>query len=129
MLVSKSSLLILSFAAVAQLAVSVSHTGYLIDLYCWNRNKNRALDGADMENRPWDHTVHCMRDVDICRNGGFAVLELVGDKYQIKYRLDSTGVSNALYYVDTTSKIRDVIVTVTGTDDGSGTLVSATVVE
>ena len=57
----------------------VSHTGFVIDLFCWDMPGHVAIDGADLDTSPEDHTVHCMRDIQQCRDNGFAVLRELDD--------------------------------------------------
>ena len=58
---------------------------------------HRGLDGAVLDTNPEAHTVHCLRDIAVCRAGGFAILEKPAGAttWSIKYRLDATGNSGA----------------------------------
>ena len=55
----------------------VSHTGFVIDLFCWDMPGHVAIDGADLDTSPEDHTVHCMRDIQHCRDNGFVTIVLL----------------------------------------------------
>jgi len=103
----------------------VSYTGYVVDLYCWNMANHRAIDGSYLGSDPGSHSVHCMRDIQACIDGGYAVLQKVsnGDyAYDVKYVLDAAGNSMLSDILDTTSTAYDFVVTVTGVDNGDGTL-------
>mmetsp|Transcript_12030 Transcript_12030/g.29426 ORF Transcript_12030/g.29426 Transcript_12030/m.29426 type:complete len:180 (+) Transcript_12030:171-710(+) len=94
--------LALLVGAAAVTEAQTTHTGFLIDVYCWDRSGHVALDGANLETEPERHTVHCMADIQSCRDSGFAVLaeKAGGGGYEIKYRLDAAGNTNALAYLD-----------------------------
>ena len=113
-------------AGAAAAAERECHTGYLIDVLCWDRPGHIALDGAKLATEPWTHTTHFMRDIPICRNNGFAVLhKLPTGSYDIKYKFDDKGNQLALNLVDTTKAVDDVQVTVCGRQDSvAGTLLT-----
>ena len=89
----------------------ISHSGYLIDLFCWGLEGHVALDGADLDTNPQAHSVHCMRDVQVCRDGGFGILrmdELSNSScgaYDLAYTFDDVGTQLALDYVDSRAEI------------------------
>lgn len=89
----------------------------------------RAIDGALLETAPQTHTVHCLRDVQACRDNGYAFLEETpGGKYIYKYRLDAGGNTQVLAIIDASRSIDNFKCTATGTVDGE-TLVVSTMVE
>lgn len=107
-------------------------TGYLADNYCWDLNpEHRAIDAANLETEPQFHTRHCLIDVAVCVNSGYAILteDSTTGKYLRTYKLDNTGNANAQAFLRRTTLINNLIVNATGTDDGNGNLVGATVVE
>eukprot|EP00947_MAST-08B_sp_MAST-8B-sp1_P001249 g1249.t1 len=126
----------LKFRTVAVPAKSVSFTGPIIDVFCWDRTSggvpHSGLDGAILDTNPQDHTVHCLRDIADCRANGYAILEKPAGaaKWSIKYKLDATGNTNALKIIDSTKTIQDLRVTVTGVVNADGvTMAAAAVVE
>ena len=110
--------------------VKTTVSGYLVDIYCWDKPNHMAIDGANLETEPEKHTVHCLRDVQVCINGGYALLEKKAGalKYTLKYKLDATGNVNILKIIKTTASVADFQVTATGTVDGD-VLKGATFVE
>lgn len=119
-------------ALIAMLASPVAegakHTGFLTDILCWDLVD--AIDGANMQTGPEEHTVHCMRDIQECIDSGFGVLEGPGSngRYSLKYRFDAAGNANALQLLKTTRKRANFVVTVEGEADGD-VLKGATVSE
>ena len=116
----------------AAAAGTVTHTGYLVDLYCWDKPNHMAIDGANLGTEPEQHTVHCLRDVQRCIDGGYALLEKKAGatSYSLKYKLDATGNANILKLIKTTKSIANFQVTATGTASADGlTLNGATFVE
>jgi len=109
----------------------VSHTGYLIDILCWEREGHIAIDGADLDTNPQDHSIHCMRDVEVCRSRGHGVLDVTEDGcgYDLAYRFDEIGNQLALDYVDVSAKTDNVVVTVTGERDTARTIFVDTLAE
>ena len=71
--------LVAAFFAVQAYGEVVTHTGFVVDLFCWDMPGHVAIDGADLDTSPEDHTVHCMRDIQQCRDNGFAVLRELDD--------------------------------------------------
>ena len=120
-------------AAAAAAATTVELTGYLVDLYCWDKPNHMAIDGANLGTEPEKHTVHCLRDVQACIDGGYALLEKKAGSasYSLKYKLDATGNANIiLRLIKTTPSIANFQVTATGTASADGlTLNGATFVE
>eukprot|EP00630_Chrysocystis_fragilis_P011853 CAMPEP_0197411020 /NCGR_PEP_ID=MMETSP1165-20131217/31749_1 /TAXON_ID=284809 /ORGANISM="Chrysocystis fragilis, Strain CCMP3189" /LENGTH=1098 /DNA_ID=CAMNT_0042937531 /DNA_START=1 /DNA_END=3298 /DNA_ORIENTATION=+ len=110
---------------------TISHTGFLIDILCWELDGHVAIDGADLDANPEFHSIHCMRDIQECRENGHGILELADDgcSYELAYSFDDVGNQLALDYVDSTSKIDNVIVTVTGERDTDGIVFVETLVE
>ena len=96
---------------------TICHTGFLIDMFCWERPGHVAIDGAPLETEPEKHTVHCMRDIPICRQNGFAILKpsTTNTTYEIAYTFDSAGNERSLELVDATKKVDNYTVTVCGT--------------
>lgn len=93
--------------------VNITETLLLVDLYCWNLAGHIALDSAVLDVAPLDHTVHCMRDVEVCRQGGFGLLrQEPGGKYNLAYVFDKAGASAALAIVDATAAKCGLTVTV-----------------
>ena len=116
----------------AAAAAAVTHTGFLIDLYCWDKPNHMAIDRANLGTEPEKHTVHCLRDVQVCIDGGYALLEKKAGatSYSLKYKLDATGNANILKLIKTTKSIANFQVTATGTASADGlTLNGATFVE
>lgn len=111
-------------------AAKTTHTGYLTDIYCWERPNRIALDGAKMDTEPQKHTVHCLRDIQVCIDSGYGVLEKASgsDTYTLKYTFDAEGNKNVLALVQKTRATSNFLVTVTGEADGS-VLKAATIVE
>ena len=110
----------------------ISHTGYLVDLYCMQRDEYPiAIDGANLLLSPQDHSIHCMRDVEVCRDNGFGLLRLTDDGcgYELAYSFDAIGSQLALAYIDNSTKIDNVILTVTGERDTAGTIYVETLLE
>jgi hypothetical protein len=62
-------LLALMLGAVAQ---TVTFHGYLADVLCVQIVT--ALDGANMRNAPYHHSIHCLRDIPRCVTSGYEVL-------------------------------------------------------
>eukprot|EP00633_Aureoumbra_lagunensis_P010439 CAMPEP_0197340220 /NCGR_PEP_ID=MMETSP0892-20130614/45519_1 /TAXON_ID=44058 ORGANISM="Aureoumbra lagunensis, Strain CCMP1510" /NCGR_SAMPLE_ID=MMETSP0892 /ASSEMBLY_ACC=CAM_ASM_000538 /LENGTH=854 /DNA_ID=CAMNT_0042844893 /DNA_START=154 /DNA_END=2714 /DNA_ORIENTATION=- len=103
--------------------------GFMIDLYCWQLNPDTrvALDGADLDENPEDHTIHCMRDVTVCRENGFGiVVEQDDGMYDLLYAFDEAGNTAALAWLDsTTANDRiGVEVTVTGIATGNNVVLN-----
>jgi hypothetical protein len=87
-----------SIALVAVMAEKVTVTGTLVDKYCWNDLGGVALDtGANLKLNPTAHTVHCLVEVQVCRDSGFVIVHKNGDsgEYEIQYELDDAGNTRA----------------------------------
>jgi hypothetical protein len=98
--------------------MNTTATLLLVDLYCWNLDGRVALDGAVLDAAPVEHTVHCMRDVEVCRQGGFGLLrQSTTSRYELAYVFNSDGAAAALEVIDATSAKCGLTVTVTGTVD------------
>ena len=88
------ALVMLGVEMTCVVAIEVAKSGYVADWYCWNQAGHRAIDGSQLDVNPETHSVHCLRDVGACRNGGFALLQpkLSGASgYEIAFSLDTTG--------------------------------------
>jgi hypothetical protein len=107
----------------------VVYSGYLIDIYCYRLQEQGglSLDGSDIIRAPWDHTVHCLRDVPVCRTYYLAENRATDgtSDYHMKLILDDTSNRNALALVSSTRKIDDFKVTARGMHDGRGNLINA----
>uniref|UniRef100_A0A7S1ATV7 Cytochrome b561 domain-containing protein n=1 Tax=Noctiluca scintillans TaxID=2966 RepID=A0A7S1ATV7_NOCSC len=92
-----------------------------------------ALDSTNVKKSPWDHTVHCIRDVDVCIDSGYFLAFNVGSSsapdYRPRFMLDDVGNQLAFDLISATSTHEGLALTVTGYDDGSGTLRVSSVVE
>jgi hypothetical protein len=56
-------------------------SGYLVDLYCINRTEHGMLtpEGTNIATAPWEHSWHCMYEVDFCVSSGFGLVQLNED--------------------------------------------------
>ena len=110
---------------------TIKHTGYLIDILCWELEGHVAIDGANLVTNPQDHSIHCMRDIEACRARGHGILreKKTDCGYDLAYRFDEVGNQLALDYVDSSTKIDNVLVTVTGERDSSGMIFVETLEE
>jgi len=69
----------------------ISVTGPLVDRFCWETREGFALDtNADLTQNPLNHTLHCLVEVERCRESGYLILEQVGGVWQVAYILDDT---------------------------------------
>ena len=81
-------------------------TGYIVDRFCSYDNNFLTLDtNVSLKAFPNKHTVFCMRDVDVCKNSGYAFVYKPdgSEEYDILYLLDDAGnqlVQSALAEVD-----------------------------
>jgi len=102
----------------------ITHTGFLIDILCWERDDHVAIDGAILDTNPEEHSIKCMRDVPECRENGHGILKPVSDGcgYDLVYTFDEAGSALALEFIDSTEKENNIIVTVTGEIDTAGTM-------
>jgi len=67
----------------------VSVTGPLVDRFCWETREGRALDtNANLYENPLNHTLHCLVEVERCRESGYLILEEVDSEWQVAYILD-----------------------------------------
>ncbi len=83
---------------------STTVSGPLVALYCWDTRKGVALDtGTDLRVSPFEHTVHCLIEVGVCVNSGFAIVHqpTQGGLWEIAYLLDSTGNQESIALVET----------------------------
>eukprot|EP00756_Hemistasia_phaeocysticola_P017324 Hpha_TRINITY_DN15532_c0_g1::TRINITY_DN15532_c0_g1_i2::g.109035::m.109035 len=66
-------------------------TGFVIDMYCWNKPNHIGIDGTAMDIEPGNHWLHCMTCCG-CPSQGFAVMEQdsASGKYAPKYLLSSS---------------------------------------
>ena len=101
----------------------VTATGQLVDLYCWDTLNGVALDtGEDLKRHPTRHTVHCLVEVGVCKNSGFAIVNKAegSELYTVSYLLDESGNARAIELMEETpSRTRNqptgFEITVTGT--------------
>ena len=69
----------------------VTVSGPLVDLYCWQTRDGITLDTqVDLTLDPLNHTLHCLVEVDVCRQSGYAI---VADE-------DEDGTWETLYILD-----------------------------
>ena len=112
----------------------VTYSGYLIDRECIRLCEGKtgacALDNTNVLTEPEKHSIHCLL-LPVCIQSGYAVMEKdeQTELYSAKYILDSEGNANAEKAIRETNKGNDFLVTVTGDDDGTGTLINAAVEE
>lgn len=70
-------------------------SGPLIDIWCWTDNNKVALDtNSKLDRNPEEHTVHCMYDVDFCKDSGFIIVKNHPDEdppYKVENTLDAAG--------------------------------------
>merc|ERR1719201_2967700 len=61
---------------------NVCFEGYVMDRFCINRGT--LLDNAKVKTllNPEKHSVHCLVDVEVCRNSGFEILAPLAQKTQ-----------------------------------------------
>ena len=103
--------------AVLEMLLNASLTLLLVDIFCWDLPGHIALDKAPLDVAPLTHTVHCMRDVQVCRDGGFGLLELregSATEYEVAYVFDAEGNRAALELLDATDATCGLSVTATG---------------
>jgi len=105
------------------------YSGYLIDIYCYRLQEQGglSLDGSDIIRAPWEHTVHCLRDVPACRTYYLAENRATdgASDYHMKFLLDDTSNQNALTLISSTQTIDDFKVIARGMHDGRGNLINA----
>lgn len=98
--------------------------GYITDILCWERalQGNLALDGANMNTNPEEHTMHCLLDIASCIGSGYGLLGNVGTMeepdYQLRYRFDAASNNKVLTWLQEIRPTHDaanVFVEVTGT--------------
>ena len=88
-----------------QQAEEVTVTGQLVDLYCWDTLNGVALDtGEDLKRYPTRHTVHCLVEVGVCKNSGFAIVNKAegSELYTVSYLLDEPGNARAIELMEET---------------------------
>ena len=75
--------------------------------------------------------MHCLRDIQACRDNGYAVLKKTSEAptYDIAYRLDAAGNRKALELIDSTKSIDEFTVRVCGEDAGNGFIEVTSIVE
>jgi len=104
-------------------ALSETITGYLVDNFCWEMEDHIAIDGANLETNPGEHSVHCLKDIKSCVDSGYAIIVNEGTtanpSYERKYKLDSAGNTRALNLLRTTTAMNEYMVTATGSVSGS----------
>ena len=81
---------------------------------------------------PAAHTLHCIRDIEVCVASGYVIAVNIGDAvkpdYQVRFRLDAAGNQNALQLINASPLVAGMMVTATGEDAGDGVLRDATMV-
>mmetsp|Transcript_29615 Transcript_29615/g.48229 ORF Transcript_29615/g.48229 Transcript_29615/m.48229 type:complete len:177 (+) Transcript_29615:38-568(+) len=107
----------------------ITVSGPLVDLYCWDTLQGIALDtGVQLRDDPFKHTVHCLVEVSVCRNSGFAIVHKPtgNTQYEVQYLLDEAGnqlAIDAMYAIPAGSQRNQqtgFIFSITGTADNSG---------
>ncbi|KAJ1454968.1 hypothetical protein M885DRAFT_617544, partial [Pelagophyceae sp. CCMP2097] len=106
-------------------AATVEHSGFLVDLFCWNAPNSIGVDGSDLINDPMQHSTKCMTKVPSCRANGFGILAQNDDgTYRLEYTFDAAGDAAALAFMDATQLESNIVVTVKGslstTSGGAG---------
>jgi len=97
-----------------------TYTGYIVDNFCWEKEDHIAIDGADLLNKPGQHTVACMTKEEVCRESGFALLEKnSAGTYDRKFKFNDEGNKEILMQLDHTRAINNFMATVTGSVDSS----------
>mmetsp|Transcript_18149 Transcript_18149/g.48822 ORF Transcript_18149/g.48822 Transcript_18149/m.48822 type:complete len:357 (+) Transcript_18149:109-1179(+) len=93
-------------------------TGILTDIYCWDRVT--ALDGANMQTEPEKHTVHCLRDIQVCIDGGYGILTKGdGDStWSLAVTFDQAGNTKVAALLAETNANNNYVVTAKGEKDG-----------
>lgn len=121
-------------------STETSYSGYLIDHYCYNlaSTGESGPDGSNVITGPEEHTLHCLRDLPVCRNGYYLAIDrgtAGATSYGIKFQLDPASQSGALALLDSfpvgderDNAIGGFRVTATGWHGGDGTLRDATFV-
>lgn len=73
------------------------------------------------QREPEQHTVHCLRDIQVCIDGGYGVMNRQdgAEEWELVYTLDAEGNRLALELLQQTSKRNNFLVTVQGDFDGS----------
>eukprot|EP00286_Rhodomonas_abbreviata_P007717 CAMPEP_0181329128 /NCGR_PEP_ID=MMETSP1101-20121128/23133_1 /TAXON_ID=46948 /ORGANISM="Rhodomonas abbreviata, Strain Caron Lab Isolate" /LENGTH=315 /DNA_ID=CAMNT_0023438161 /DNA_START=17 /DNA_END=961 /DNA_ORIENTATION=+ len=114
---------------------TVTHTGFLVDKLCWEKDGHVAIDGSKLGTEPHTHTVHCLWEVPACRDSGYVLLEKVSNadgtfQYELKYELDAAGNANAVallkaIFDDEGGDAANIQVSATGKLEGT-TLMDAT---
>jgi len=111
----------------------IVYSGYLLDTYSYNLVDagGLSLDGTDIIRTPWEHTVHCMRDMPCCRTYYLAENRGEGrtNNYRMKLVLDDDGNSKAHALLSNSHRVNNFKVTVRGQHDGNGRVVNATLKE
>ncbi|KAJ1454969.1 YHYH protein-domain-containing protein [Pelagophyceae sp. CCMP2097] len=103
------------------MTVAVEHSGFLVDLFCWNAPNSTGVDGSDLINNPEAHSTKCMTKVPSCRANGFGLLAQNDDgTYRLEYVFDAAGDAAALAFMDATQLERNILVTVMGTLSSAG---------
>merc|ERR1712137_1132466 len=77
------------------LVVGVTPTAPIVDRFCWYNRSRSPIDtpANDLGVNPYAHTIHCLVEVERCRNSGYAYVQQpfgTGD-YEILYLLDAVG--------------------------------------
>ena len=111
-------------------AEQLNFTGYLIDLYCWNLPNHVALNGANLQFHPEQHTVKCL-SMKVCKETGYAVLAPKGtDDYTVKYKFDENTNYNVESYLETKQEAdTNIIITVIGNLGDNQTLTNGKIVD
>jgi hypothetical protein len=108
---------------------AVTVTGYIMDNLCID--EGFLIDNPDLASLtyPYNHSVGCMVQLSACYNSFFTILAdpaTVGGDYSVAYQLGLTGSAYIRTVMDDIFSTNEAYVgyrtTLTGIDDGSGTL-------
>ena len=107
---------------------NVTVSGYIMDNFCIDRGTLLDKPRIKTLENPAEHTIHCLIDVPLCVDSGYALLAPPNDTistYSVRYQLGSdltnTIVSEASK-LRTSGAMQNVTMTFTGIDDGTQTL-------
>jgi len=116
------------------MADTVTVTGPLVDRFCWETRNGITLDtNVDLTVDPLDHTLHCLVEVDVCRESGYVILAEGDDGvWETAYTLDAVLNEQAIAMMledhpdialgGNAVEGSGYTITLTGVDDGNGNL-------
>jgi len=84
------------YAQAAKVGDEVCITGYVMDNFCINRGTLLDAPSVITLKNPEEHSFHCLLDVPVCYNSGFAVLgekDAATDRHSVDFQLDDTNAS------------------------------------